>query len=278
MSKCSQFISPAAFQHSCLVVVLLLAVKPLTSYLEIKAFRLGGDCICVYINVFRVHAYMNVFRGTHVYIYVCCWLLKAVMHFSAFTFYLPSLSLFYCVTLIFTISFRLNSMCLAGLPLLLCLTSSSLEIYVLVTDELHSWIVLLLNRPLIKVLVSCLFVGLEKSLVPHFWAVSGFFTCLGAKHTWILQTLPVFLLSHLKNIAIWWYNLCDYTKVDKESLLCNVSSMFKMCPCACSTYKLCYTSQLWIMLKNIPVTLRWEKWNSERMGKAWSAQLRDGNS
>lgn len=56
MSKCSQFISLAAFQHSCLVVVLLLAVKPLASYLEIKAVRLGGDCICVYINVFRVHA------------------------------------------------------------------------------------------------------------------------------------------------------------------------------------------------------------------------------
>lgn len=59
-------------------------------------------------------------------------------------------------------------MCLAGLPVLLCLTSSSLEIFVLVTDELHSWIILLLNRPLIEVLVSCLFVGLEKSLVPHF--------------------------------------------------------------------------------------------------------------
>lgn len=64
--------------------------------LENKAFMLGGDSIYVYINVFV---------GTRVFICVGCWHLKAVTHFSAFSFYLPSLSLFYCVTLVFTISF-----------------------------------------------------------------------------------------------------------------------------------------------------------------------------
>lgn len=60
----------------------------------------------------------------------------------------------------------------------------------------------------------------------------------------------MFLCSHFKEVATWWFNLCDNTKVDKkDSLLLNVSSIFKMCCCACSTYKLCYTSQLWIMLK-----------------------------
>lgn len=135
--------------------MLLLAVQPHAAYLGNKAFRLGGDCICVYINVFR---------GTCVYIYVGCWLLKAVMHFSAFSLYLPTLLQFYCVTLIFTISFRLNSVCLAGLPVLLCLASSSLEIYMLVTDELSLQIILLLSQPHIKILMSYKFVGLEKFL------------------------------------------------------------------------------------------------------------------
>lgn len=157
-SKCSKLISPAASWHSCPLVVLLLAVQPLVSYLENKAFRLGGDCVCVSINMFR---------GTCVclcticvYVYVGCWLLKAVTYFSAFSFYLPSLSLFYCVILIFTTSFRLSSMCLAGVSVLLCLASSSLEIYVVVTDKLHLWIILVLSWPLIKILVSCTFVGL----------------------------------------------------------------------------------------------------------------------
>lgn len=158
-SKCSKLISPAASRHSCPVVVLLLAVQPLASYLENKAFRLGDDCICVSINMFR---------GMCVYVYVGCWLLKAVTYFSAFSFYLPSLSLFYCVILIFTISFRLNSICLAGVSVLLCLALSSLEIYVLVTDELHLWIIFILSWPLIKILMSCTFVGLEKSLVSYF--------------------------------------------------------------------------------------------------------------
>lgn len=61
--------------------------------------------------------------------------------------------------------------------------------------------------------------------------------------------LAYVLCSHLEEVATWQFNLCDNTEVDKKESLCNVSSMFKMCPCACSTYKLCYTSQLWIMLK-----------------------------
>lgn len=60
----------------------------------------------------------------------------------------------------------------------------------------------------------------------------------------------MFLCSHLKEVATWWFNLCDNTKIDKkDSWLCNVRSMFEMCPCACSTHKLCYRSQVWIMLK-----------------------------
>lgn len=55
--------------------------------------------------------------------------------------------------------------------MLLCLTSSSLEIPILATGELQQlylWIILILSRPPIKMLVSCTFVGLEKFLVPHF--------------------------------------------------------------------------------------------------------------
>lgn len=54
--------------------------------------------------------------------------------------------------------------------LLLCLTSSSLEIHILASgklQQLHLQIILLLNQPPINEMVFCTFGGLEKSLVPH---------------------------------------------------------------------------------------------------------------
>lgn len=89
-SKCSWITSLTTFQwlHPS-VLVLILAVQSLASCLQNKAFTLGCDCICVYINVCV---------GIYVYIYVGCQLLKAIMHFSAFSFFPAfSLSLFYCV-------------------------------------------------------------------------------------------------------------------------------------------------------------------------------------
>lgn len=92
--------------------------------------------------------------------------------------------------------------------------------------------------------------GLRKVLGATFLSSLRIPHLFRGKHTWVLQTLPVFLCSHLKELATWWFNLCGNTEVGKkEALWCNVSSTFKMCPCACSTCKLYYTCQLWIMLK-----------------------------
>lgn len=270
-SKRSQLISPAASWHSCPVVVLLLAVQPLASYLENKTFRLGGYCICVYINMFL---------DMCVYIYIGCWLLKAVTHFSAFYFYLPSLSLFYCMTLIFTISFRLNSMCLAGLPVLLCLTSSSLEIYVLVTNELHLRIIPLLNQPLIKIPGSCTFVGLEESLVPHFWAVWGFLTCLGANIRGFYKPCLCSFVLTLRRLQLGDLIFVIILRLIRRTHDCAMSEACSRCVLV-HVLHINYVTEVKYGLcwrQNIPVTLRWENWNAERMGKARSVQLRDGNS
>lgn len=127
--------------------------------------------------------------------------------FLSLLFFLPSLSLCYRVPFVFTTGFRLGSACLARFPVtmivLLSLTSSALEIHILATGELqhsHLWIVLVRIWPPIKMLVCCSFVGLEKSLVPHFLSslrIPHLFRgpCYG-KHAWTLQTcLCSFVLS-----------------------------------------------------------------------------------
>jgi len=146
-------------------------------------------------------------RYIYVRIYLCRLLAAQGHHaFLSILFFscLLPLPQFYCVCLIFTTGFRLSSVCLAGFPVmmvvLLCLTSSALEIPMLGTGELQQlqlWIILILSRPPIKMLVSCTLVGLEKSLVPHFSSSLRVPHVLRGpcydKHAWALQTVPVFL-------------------------------------------------------------------------------------
>lgn len=121
--------------------------------------------------------------------------------------------------------------------------------------------------------------GLRKVLSATFLSILRIPHLFRSKHTWILQTLPMFFVLTLRRLQLGNLIFVIILRLIRRSH-CAMSVACSRCVLVHVlhtnyviqvNYGLCWR-------QNIPVTLRWENWNSERMGKARSAQLKAGNS